>query len=84
MSVPALLVATTVHNVAGDQPEAPHRLMHSVAQNGQRFNTPELAIAYQPTDWPFANHSRTQLKLPDLDWVLHGFSFAEARLTSVN
>lgn len=43
------------------------RLMHSVAQNGKRFDTPELAIPYQPTDWPFANHTRTQLKLPDLD-----------------
>ena len=41
------------------------RLMHSLAQNGKRFETPELAIAYQPTDWPFANHPKTQLKLPD-------------------
>lgn len=41
------------------------RLMHSVAQNGKRFDTPELAIPYQPTDWPFVNHPRTKLKLPD-------------------
>ena len=41
------------------------RLMHSLAQNGKRFDTPELAIAYQPTDWPFANHPQTKLKLPD-------------------
>lgn len=41
------------------------RLMHSLAQNGKRFDTPELAIAYQPTDWPFANHPMTQLQLPD-------------------
>jgi hypothetical protein len=41
------------------------RLMHSLAQQGKRFETPELAIAYQPTDWPFANHPRTKLKLPD-------------------
>ncbi|MDZ4683796.1 MAG: twin-arginine translocation signal domain-containing protein [Planctomycetaceae bacterium] len=41
------------------------RLMHSLAQHGTRFDTPELAIAYQPTDWPFANHPQTRLKLPD-------------------
>ncbi len=41
------------------------RLMHSLAQKGKRFDTPELAIAYQPTDWPFANHPQTRLKLPD-------------------
>lgn len=43
------------------------RLMHSVAQNGKRFETPELDIPYQPTDWPFANHPRTKLMLPELD-----------------
>jgi hypothetical protein len=41
------------------------RLMHSLAENGRRFETPELAIAYQPTDWSFANHRLTRLKLPD-------------------
>ena len=42
------------------------RLMHSLAQGGPRFETPELAIAYQPTDWPYANHPQTRLVLPDL------------------
>lgn len=41
------------------------RLMHSLANDGQRYDTPELAIAYQPTDWPYANHPHTKLKLPD-------------------
>jgi hypothetical protein len=41
------------------------RLMHSLAQDGQRFETPELAIAYTSTDWPFANRADTRLKLPD-------------------
>lgn len=41
------------------------RLMHSLAEVGRRFETPELAIAYQPTEWPFANHPKTRLKLPD-------------------
>lgn len=30
------------------------RLMHSVANDSQRYDTPELAIAYQPLDWPYA------------------------------
>ena len=42
------------------------RLMHSLANDGQRYDTPELAIAYQPTDWPFANHPQALLKLPPL------------------
>jgi hypothetical protein len=41
------------------------RLMHSLAQQGKRYETPELAIAYQPTNWPFANHPQTKLQLPD-------------------
>jgi hypothetical protein len=41
------------------------RLMHSLAQQGRKFATPELAIAYQASDWPFANHPRTRLPLPD-------------------
>jgi hypothetical protein len=41
------------------------RLMHSLVEQGRRLETPELAIAYQPTDWPFANHPQTRLKLPD-------------------
>ena len=31
------------------------RVMHSLHQNGRRFDTPELAIPYRPTDWAFAN-----------------------------
>lgn len=31
------------------------RVMHSAAEDGKRFVTPELDIDYQPADWPFAN-----------------------------
>jgi hypothetical protein len=41
------------------------RLMHSVAEKGKRFETPELAITYRASDWPYANHPETKLKLPD-------------------
>ena len=41
------------------------RLMHSLANKGKRYDTPELAISYQPTDWPFANHPQTKLKLKE-------------------
>jgi len=41
------------------------RLMHSLAENGKSFDTPELDIAYQPSDWPFANHARSRLVLPE-------------------
>ncbi len=30
------------------------RAMHSMAEGGKRYNTPELNIRYQPTDWGFA------------------------------
>lgn len=40
------------------------RVMHSLAQEGQRLETPELAVSYQPSDWPFANHPRSTLTLP--------------------
>lgn len=43
------------------------RLMHSLAEKGKPFEMPELAIAYEPTDWPFANHRQTRLQLPDPD-----------------
>jgi hypothetical protein len=28
--------------------------MHSLAENNRLIRTPELAISYQPADWPFA------------------------------
>lgn len=31
------------------------RVMHSIAEGGKGFETPELAIRYQPVDWPFAD-----------------------------
>ena len=31
------------------------RVMHSVAEKGRRYETPELAFRYQPTEWGFAN-----------------------------
>ena len=31
------------------------RVMQSLAQDGKRIETPELAIEYSPTNWPFAN-----------------------------
>lgn len=41
------------------------RVMHSLAQDGKRLETPELAVSYQPSDWPFANHPRSTLTLPN-------------------
>ena len=41
------------------------RAMHSLAQGQQRFETPELTIAYQAGDWPFANHPNSRLDLPN-------------------
>ena len=31
------------------------RVMPSVAEKGRRYETPELAFQYQPTEWGFAN-----------------------------
>jgi len=31
------------------------RIMHSAAEEGRIYQTPELAIGYQSSDWPFAN-----------------------------
>ena len=31
------------------------RVMHSVAEKGRRYETPELMFPYQPTEWGFAN-----------------------------
>ena len=39
------------------------RVMHSLANNGQRYDTPELQIEYQPNSWPFANHPQSTLHL---------------------
>jgi len=40
------------------------RLMHSVAQEGKELETPELDVAYQAADWPYANHPDSPLPLP--------------------
>ena len=40
------------------------RVMHSLADGGKRLETPELAVSYQPTDWPYANHPQSTLTLP--------------------
>ena len=34
------------------------RVMNSLHQGGKRLATPELAVAYQPSDWAFANRER--------------------------
>lgn len=31
------------------------RVMHSLHRDGARLESPELAVTYQPSDWPFAN-----------------------------
>jgi len=41
------------------------RCLRSVVVSGDRQPTPELAIAYHPSDWGFANHPRSQLILPN-------------------
>ena len=33
------------------------RVMHSVANDGISYRTPELAIRYQPVEWPYANQA---------------------------
>lgn len=30
------------------------RVMHSLAEGGKRYTTPELKIGYEPVDWPYA------------------------------
>jgi len=40
------------------------RCLQGIATGGNRQETPELAIAYQPSDWHFANHPQTPLSLP--------------------
>ncbi len=39
------------------------RVMHSLSDNGKRFPTPELAFSYLPSDWPYANHPASQLRI---------------------
>ena len=41
------------------------RVMHSLANNGERYETPELTITYPSTNWPFANHPKSKLLLPN-------------------
>ena len=41
------------------------RVMQSLAQDGRRLETPELAVSYQPNDWPYANHPQSTLTLPN-------------------
>ncbi len=40
------------------------RIMHSAAEEGRIYQTPELAIGYQPSDWPFANQEK-RFPLPE-------------------
>lgn len=40
------------------------RCLRSVVVSGDRQPTPELAIAYHPSDWGFANHPGSKLILP--------------------
>ncbi len=39
------------------------RVMQSLAQDGRKLESPELAVTYQPSDWPFANHPQSTLTL---------------------
>ena len=41
------------------------RVMQSHARKGERIETPELAIRYRGTDWPYANHPDSPLHLPN-------------------
>jgi hypothetical protein len=34
-------------------------VMHSLADDGKKIETPQLNIEYQPADWPFANAKKT-------------------------
>jgi hypothetical protein len=40
------------------------RVMHSLVDRGKRLATPELDFRYQPTNWPYANHPKSQLRIP--------------------
>jgi hypothetical protein len=39
-------------------------VMHSVAEEGKRRETPELAITYKPTEWKFANQDDEKSAAP--------------------
>lgn len=41
------------------------RVMQSHSKHGERIETPELAIRYTGTDWPYANHPDSPLQLPN-------------------
>ncbi len=41
------------------------RAMHSLADGGKKFESPELRFAYQPREWPFANSPSSTLELPN-------------------
>ena len=41
------------------------RALHSLARGSERYETPELAIAYHSVEWPFANHPQSKLDLPN-------------------
>ena len=41
------------------------RVMQSLSQHGKQMETPELAVTYQAVDWPFANHPKSTLSLPN-------------------
>ncbi len=41
------------------------RVMQSLSKNGEKLQTPELAISCQPTHWPFANDPDSFLLLPN-------------------
>lgn len=39
------------------------RVMHSLANGGEKLATPELAISYSSGDWPYANRDDSTLRL---------------------
>jgi hypothetical protein len=41
------------------------RAMQSLAQNGAVLKTPELQVSWEPADWPYANHPKSFLQLPN-------------------
>lgn len=41
------------------------RVMQSIARGGSKIDTPELDVAYQAAEWPFANHPKSFMMLPN-------------------